>query len=53
MRMLRMESVQKDILEKVEQTLRVEFMNNLARTSRRDSHETIAEIFNFLDRVFF
>ncbi|MEM9289047.1 MAG: flagellar motor switch protein FliG, partial [Pseudomonadota bacterium] len=49
-RMLRMESVQKDILEKVEQTLRVEFMNNLARTQRRDSHETIAEIFNYLDR---
>ncbi|MEM7569220.1 MAG: flagellar motor switch protein FliG [Pseudomonadota bacterium] len=49
-RMLRMESVQKDILDKVEQTLRVEFMNNLARTSRRDSHETIAEIFNYLDR---
>ena len=50
MRMLRMESVQKDILDKVEQTLRVEFMNNLARTNQRDSHETIAEIFNFLDR---
>ncbi len=50
MRMLRMESVQKDILDKVEQTLRVEFMNNLARTTQRDSHETIAEIFNFLDR---
>ncbi len=50
MRMLRMESVQKDILDKVEQTLRVEFMNNLARTSRKDSHETIAEIFNYLDR---
>jgi flagellar motor switch protein FliG len=50
MRMLRMESVQKDILDKVEQTLRIEFMNNLARTSRRDSHETIAEIFNYLDR---
>ena len=50
MRMLRMESVQKDILDKVEQTLRVEFMNNLARTSQRDSHETIAEIFNYLDR---
>jgi flagellar motor switch protein FliG len=50
MRMLRMEAVQKDILDKVEQTLRIEFMNNLARTSRRDSHETIAEIFNFLDR---
>ncbi len=50
MRMLRMEAVQKDILDKVEQTLRVEFMNNLARTTRRDSHETIAEIFNYLDR---
>ena len=50
MRMLRMEAVQKDILDKVEQTLRVEFMNNLARTSRLDSHETIAEIFNYLDR---
>lgn len=50
MRMLRMESVQKDILDKVEQTLRIEFMNNLARTSRRDSHEVIAEIFNYLDR---
>lgn len=50
MRMLRMEAVQKDILDKVEQTLRVEFMSNLARTSRKDSHETIADIFNFLDR---
>lgn len=49
-RMLRMEPVQKDILDKVESTLRIEFMNNLARTSRKDSHETIAEIFNFLDR---
>jgi flagellar motor switch protein FliG len=50
MRMLRMESVQKDILDKVEQTLRIEFMSNLARTSRKDSHESIAEIFNYLDR---
>jgi flagellar motor switch protein FliG len=50
MRMLRMESVQKDVLEKVEKTLRVEFMSNLARTSRRDSHESIADIFNHLDR---
>lgn len=50
-RMLKMEPVQKDILDKVESTLRVEFMNNLARTSRKDSHETIAEIFNFLDRA--
>lgn len=50
-RMLRMEPVQKDILDKVEQTLRVEFMNNLARTSRKDAHETMAEIFNYMDRA--
>ena len=50
MRMLRMEAVQKDILDKVENTLRVEFMSNLARTNRRDSHEVIADIFNSLDR---
>ncbi|RKZ99451.1 MAG: flagellar motor switch protein FliG, partial [Gammaproteobacteria bacterium] len=51
MRMLRMEAVQKDILEKVENTLRVEFMSNLAKTNRRDSHEMMAEIFNNLDRT--
>jgi flagellar motor switch protein FliG len=49
-RMLRMESVQKDILDKVEQTLRVEFMSNLARTAKRDAHEQMAEIFNNFDR---
>src|SRR5215469_4663378 len=49
-RMLRMESVQKDILDKVEQTLRVEFMYNLASTAKRDAHEMMAEIFNNFDR---
>lgn len=49
-RMLRMEAVQKDILEKVEQTLRSEFMSNLSRTNRQDSHELMAEIFNNFDR---
>jgi len=49
-RMLRMETVQKEILEKVEQTLRAEFMSNLSRTNRRDSHEMMAEIFNSFDR---
>ena len=51
MRMLRMEAVQKEVLEDVERTLRNEFMSNLAKTSRRDSHELMAEIFNFLDRT--
>ncbi len=50
MRMLRMESVQKDVLDGVERTLRAEFMSNLARSARRDSHEMMAEIFNNLDR---
>jgi flagellar motor switch protein FliG len=50
MRMLHMEAVQKDILEGVEKTLRAEFMSNLAKTSRVDSHEMMAEIFNALDR---
>ncbi len=50
MRMLRMESVQKEVLDDVERTLRNEFMSNLARTNRRDSHEMMADIFNFLDR---
>jgi flagellar motor switch protein FliG len=50
-RMLRMESVQKDVLDDIERTLRNEFMNNLARTNRRDPHEAMAEIFNSLDRT--
>ncbi len=50
MRMLRMESVQKEVLDDVERTLRNEFMSNLARTNRRDSHELMADIFNFLER---
>jgi flagellar motor switch protein FliG len=50
-RMLRMESVQKDVLEDIERTLRTEFMSNLARTQRRDSHELMAEIFNNLERA--
>ncbi|MBI3419387.1 MAG: flagellar motor switch protein FliG [Proteobacteria bacterium] len=50
-RMLRMESVQKDVLDDIERTLRTEFMSNLARTNRRDAHEMMAEIFNNLDRA--
>lgn len=49
-RMLAMEAVQKDILERVEQTLRSELMSNLSQTSRRDAHEQMAEIFNSFDR---
>ncbi len=48
-RMLRMEAVQKEVLDDVERTLRDEFMTTLARTQRRDSHELMAEIFNHMD----
>jgi flagellar motor switch protein FliG len=51
MRMLRMESPQAEALERVERTLKAEFMSNLARSTRRDSHEMMAEIFNNLDRA--
>jgi flagellar motor switch protein FliG len=50
-RMLKMESVKKEILEEIERTLRSEFMTNLARTQRRDSHEIMADIFNNMDRA--
>src|ERR1039458_4187440 len=38
-RMLKMEAVQKEVIERVEQTLRTEFMSNLSQTRRRDAHE--------------
>lgn len=50
MRMLTMDSVKKEVLDGVEKTLRVEFMSNLAKTQRRDSHEMMADIFNNFDR---
>ncbi|KZB72759.1 MULTISPECIES: flagellar motor switch protein FliG [Thalassospira] len=50
MRMLRMEAVQKEVLDNIEKTLRTEFMSNLARGSRGDNHELMADIFNSLDR---
>ena len=48
-RMLKMESVQKEVIERVESTLRTEFMSNLSQTRRRDAHEVMAEIFNGFD----
>jgi flagellar motor switch protein FliG len=49
-RMLKMEAVQKEVLERVEQTLRTEFMSSLSQTRKRDAHEVMAEIFNSFDR---
>ncbi len=49
-RMLKMEAVQKEVIERLEATLRTEFMSNLSQTRRRDAHEVMAEIFNNFDR---
>ena len=49
-RMLALDPVQKEILEKIETTLRTEFMSTLSHSKRRDSHEQMAEIFNSFDR---
>src|SRR3982074_3214487 len=48
-RMLKMEAVQKDVIERLENTLRTEFMSSLSQTRRRDAHEVMAEIFNSFD----
>jgi flagellar motor switch protein FliG len=50
-RMLKMEAIQKEVIEGVEETLRTEFMSNLSQTRRRDPHEAMAEIFNNFDRT--
>jgi flagellar motor switch protein FliG len=50
LRMLKMEAVQKDVLDRIEETLRTEFIGNLSLTHRRDSHELMAEVFNSFDR---
>src|SRR3954453_13941089 len=49
-RMLKMEAVQKDVIERLENPLRPEFMSSLSQTRRRDAHEVMAEIFNSFDR---
>lgn len=49
-RMLRMETVQKEALRHIEETLRTEFVSTIAQTTRRDAHELMAEVFNAFDR---
>ena len=50
-RMLRMDTVQKEVVLQIESTLKSEFMNNLSRAQKRDPHESMAEVFNALDRA--
>ena len=49
-RMLRMDTVQKEALRQIEETLRVEFVSTIAQSTRRDAHEMMADVFNAFDR---
>lgn len=50
MRMLRLQTVQKDVLAHLERSLRSEFMSTLAHPDRTNATALVAEIFNNLDR---
>lgn len=49
-RMLKLETVQKEALHHIEETLRLEFVGAVAQTAKRDAHEAMAEVFNAFDR---
>lgn len=49
-RILVMDNVPREVLNAVEDSLKSEFMRNLAQKNTRDSHELMAEIFNNFDR---
>lgn len=50
-RILLMDNVPREVVDSVEDTLRTEFMRNLASRNKRDTHEMMAEIFNNFDRA--
>lgn len=49
-RMLKMEPIQRQVLEGIEETLRKEFVTSLGSSPQSDPHAQIAEIFNAFDR---
>jgi flagellar motor switch protein FliG len=50
MRMLNMEPIKKEVLDRVEKILKAEFISTLTKTQKYDSNEIMAEIFNNFDR---
>jgi len=50
-RTIRMDSVQRDVLANIEDTLKHEFISNFAKAQKKDPHERMAEVFNFFDRA--
>lgn len=51
MRMLSLDSVKKEVLDKIEDILRSDFISTINKVQKRDSHELMAEIFNNFDRA--
>jgi len=49
-RMLKIDNVQKEALEHIEETLKTEFVTTVSQTSKRDAHKMMAEVFNAFDR---
>ncbi len=50
-RMLVMDPVKKEILDRVERTLRTEFISTLSKSQKSDNNQLLAEIFNNFDRT--
>lgn len=50
-RILVIDNISREVIESVEESLKNEFMRNLASNHKRDSHELMADIFNNLDRA--
>ncbi len=50
-RMLSMDPVKKEVLDRVEKTLRTEFISGLTKIQKNDTSQVMAEIFNNFDRI--
>ncbi|MDF3047337.1 MAG: fliG [Candidatus Midichloriaceae bacterium] len=50
-RIIAMDPVKKEVLDKVEKTLRTEFISGATKTQKNDFNQIMAEIFNNFDRI--
>ncbi len=49
-RTIEMDTVGREVLNNIEQTLKSEFIANFSRGDKKDPHARLAEVFNFFDR---
>ena len=50
-RLLRMDTVKREVIEEIENTLHREFISTLGRSVKKDPYAIVAEVFNNLDRT--